>query len=49
MLFDITAEENEILKIWKTVLLPLLSSLKHIFHPVSDAEGCQDIGLQKSS
>ena len=39
MLFDITAEGNEIL---------YNSSFIQIFHPVSDAEVCQDRGLQKS-
>ena len=34
LFFDIIGEENKILKIWGTVLLPLLSSFKQIFHPV---------------
>ena len=34
LFFDIIGEENKILKIWGTVLLPLLSFFKQIFHPV---------------
>ena len=42
----INVVRNEILKIWETDLLPLLSFFKQILHPVSAVNGCQIIGLE---
>lgn len=41
------SEWNKFLTAWDTVLLPYLSSFKHIFHALPVVHGCWNIGLQK--
>lgn len=45
LFLEITTEQNKVLKIQDTLVLPLLSSFKHIFQSLS-VGGCRDIGPQ---
>ena len=45
-IFNITAERNEISKIWDNILLPLISPFKQNFHAAPAVNDYRDIRLQ---